>query len=76
MGVLAFNDVQGTELAAGLLGDLRYDTRVLNMELKRRLSNSWSMRLEGIANLSADPKDLTYDGRRDSFLGVEFSFSF
>ncbi len=76
MGVLAFNDVQGTELAAGLLGDLRYDTRVLNMELKRRLSNSWSMRLEGIANLSADPKDLTHDGRRDSFLGVEFSFSF
>ena len=47
------------------------------MELKRRLSNSWSMRLEGIANLSADPKDLmTYGGRRDSFLGVEFSFSF
>ena len=76
MGVLAFNDVQGTELAAGLLGDLRHDTRVLNMELKRRLSNSWSMRLEGIANLSADPEDLTYDGRRDSFLGVEFSFSF
>ena len=76
MGVLAFNDVQGTELAAGLLGDLRHDTRVLNMELKRRLSDSWSMRLEGIANLSADPEDLTYDGRRDSFLGVEFSFAF
>ena len=76
MGVLAFNDVQGTEFAAGLLGDLRHDTRVLNMELKRRLSNSWSMRLEGIANLSADPKDLTYDGRRDSFLGVEFSLGF
>ena len=76
MGVLAFNDVQGTELAAGLLSDLRHDTRVLNMELKRRLSNSWSMRLEGIANLSSDPADLTYDGRRDSFLGVEFSFSF
>ncbi len=76
MGVLAFNDVQGTELAAGLLGDLRHDTRALNMELKRRLSDSWSMRLEGIVNLSTDPQDLTYDGRRDSFLGMEFSFSF
>ena len=76
MGALAFNDVQGTELAAGLLGDLRYDTHALNLELKRRLSDSWTMRLEGIANLSADPEDLTYGGRRDSFLGVEFSFGF
>ncbi len=76
MGVLALNDVQGTELAAGLLGDLRYDTRALNLELKRRLSDRWTMRLEGIATLSSDPQDLTYDGRRDSFLGVDFSYGF
>ena len=76
MGVVAFNDVPGTELAAGLLGDLRYDSHALNLELKRRLSDSWTVRLEAIMNLSADPQDLTYDGRRDSFLGMEFSFSF
>ena len=75
-GFLAFNDVQGTELVAGILGDLRHDYRALNVELKRRVSNRWSMRLEAIANLSADPRDLTYDGRRDSFLGVNFTFSF
>ena len=75
-GLLAFNDVQGTELTAGILGDLRHDYRALSLELKRRLSDSWSMRLEVIANLSADPRDLTYDGRRDSFLGVDFTFSF
>ena len=75
-GLLAFNDVRGTELVAGLLGDLRHDHRTLNLELKRRLSNNWTVRLEGIANLSADPRDLTYDGRRDSFLGVDFTFSF
>ena len=75
-GFLAFNDVQGTELVAGILGDLRHDYRALNFELKRRLSDSWSMRVEAIATLSADPRDLTYDGRRDGFLGVDFTFSF
>ena len=34
------------------------------------------MRLEGIVNLSVDRKDLTYDGRRDSFIGAELKFGF
>ncbi len=75
-GFLALNDVQGTELVAGILTDLRHESRTLNLELKRRLSGSWSMRLEAFANLSSDPQDLTYDGRRDSFLGADFTFSF
>ena len=73
---LAFNDVQGTELAAGVLGDLSRDYRALNLELKRRISGNWSMRFEAIVNLQSDPEDLTYDGRRDSFLGVGFTYSF
>ena len=36
--------------------------------MKRRLSNRWLMRLEASAVLSADPRDTTWDGRRDSFL--------
>ncbi|MDE0422209.1 MAG: hypothetical protein OXK76_15180 [Gammaproteobacteria bacterium] len=75
-GFLAFNDVRGTELVAGLLGDLRHDYRALSIELKRRLSDSWSVRVEVIANLRVDPQDLTYDGRRDSFLGAGLTFSF
>ena len=75
-GALAFNDVQGTELVAGLLADLRHDTRSLNLELKRRLTNGWTMRLEAIAYLRADPQDLTYGGRRDSYLGMDFTYSF
>ena len=74
--VLALNDVQGTELQAGILGDLRHDSRALNLELKRRLSNRWLMRLEASAILSADPRDTTWDGRRDSFLGVDLTLSF
>ena len=75
-GALTFNDVDGTELVAGILADLRHDTRSLNLEFKRRLTNSWTMRLEGIAYLSADPQDLTYGGRRDSYLGTDFTYSF
>ena len=75
-GALAFNDVQGTELVTGVLADLSHDTRSLNLELKRRLTNSWTMRLEAIAYLSADPQDLTYGGRRDSYLGMDFTYSF
>ena len=75
-GFLAFNDVRGTELVAGILTDLRHAYRALNMELKRRLTDTWSMRLELIANLSADPRDLTYDGRRDSFVGAGLTYSF
>ena len=75
-GVLALNDVQGTELVAGILVDLRHDSRALNLELKRRLSNRWLMRMEASAILSADPRDTTWDGRRDSFLGAELTLSF
>ena len=75
-GVLALNDVQGTELVAGILVDLRHDSRALNLELKRRLSNRWLMRMEASAVLSADPRDTTWDGRRDSFLGAELTLSF
>ena len=75
-GFLAFNDVQGTQLVAGLLTDLRHESRTLNLELKRRLTGSWSMRLELFANLRVGAQDLTYDGRRDSFLGVDLTHSF
>ena len=68
--------MHSTELVAGLLADLSHDYRALNVELKRRLSGSWTVRLEAIVNLSSDPEDLTYDGRRDSFLGVDFTYSF
>ncbi len=71
-----FNDVEGTELVAGLLADLRYHYSALNMAFKRRISQDWTLRVEMIANLSSDPEDLTYSARRDSFLGVELTYSF
>ena len=75
-GFLSFNDVQGTELVGGLLSDLDHDSIAVNLEFKRRISNSWLFRVESIVNLRSDPEDLTYDGRRDSFFGIDFTVNF
>ena len=75
-GHLAFNDVQSTEIVAGLLGDLSRNYRALSVEMRRRLSNRWSMRVELIANVEVDPEDITYDARRDSFLALDFNYNF
>lgn len=73
---VALNDVQGTEMAVGLLGDVRHNSRTLSFEFKRRLSDYWSLRVEVIANLSVDPQDIYYDARRDSFAAVHFNYNF
>ncbi len=75
-GFLSFNDVDGTELVAGLLIDFDRTSRSVNLEFKRRLSNYLQLRVESIVVLHSDPKDLAYDGRRDSFLGMGFYASF
>ena len=73
---LAFNDVQGTEIAAGLLGDLSRKYRALSVELKRRLTDNWSLRLEVIANLSVDAQDISYGARRDGFVALNLNYNF
>lgn len=75
-GFLSFNDIMGTELIAGLLADVDHRYRSLNLEFKRRLSDSWTIRIESIVNLSSDPEDVTYDGRRDSFIAIDFTLGF
>ena len=34
------------------------------------------MRLEAIAQLRVDPLDTTYAGRRDSFVGLDITYSY
>ena len=70
------NDVQSTEFIVGVLGDLSRSYRALNVGMNRRLSDNWSMRLEAIAQLRVDPLDMTYAGRRDSFVGLDITYSY
>ena len=74
-GRLAFNDVQGTEVLAGILGDAGHATRTLAVEVNRRISGRWSLRLEAIELLGIDEADLHYDTRRDSFVDLDLVWS-
>ncbi len=73
---LALNDVQGTQITAGLFTDLGRATRTLVLELDRRLSGEWSLRAEAIALLSVDPEDVHYEMRSDSFIDVSLIYNF
>ena len=73
---LAFNDVQGTELLVSTLQGADHDSRVFSVELNRRLSDRWSLRMEAIALRELDPTDILYETRRDSFVEVGIVYSF
>lgn len=74
-GRFALNDVQSTEILGGLLMDLERSTRTLAIELNRRISGRWSLRLEAIDLIAIDAADLHYPTRRDSFVDLGLSWN-
>ena len=73
---LGLNDEQSTEFVLSVLESLDSGSRVLTAELKRRLSDHWSVHAESIVYLGIDEDDLVYPVRRDSFLGVNLDYNF
>ena len=73
---LALNDTQSTEVIAGVLADADHTTRTLSVELKRRLSDQWSVKLEAIVLMDVDEEDIIYDTRRDSFVALNMTYNF
>ena len=73
---IAFNDVQSTELLASILRDADSSGQVLTLELNRRISDQWSLRLESIAFRGIQEVDLTYLTRRDSFVELALIYNF
>ena len=71
-----FNDVQSTEVVAGILADASRSTRSLAFEFSRRVSSRWSVRAEAVVLLRVDPRDIHYEMRHDSFfdLGLVYNF--
>ena len=68
---LALNDVQSTDFVVSMLADLQHSTRSLVVEFNRRLTDQWSLHLEGLFILAVDEADLShYETRRDSFVAV------
>ena len=73
---LGLNDEQSTEFFVAVLHSLDNGSRVLSAEFKRRLSDSWSLHVEGSAYVGIDEEDAVYDVRRDSFIGVNLNYGF
>jgi len=73
---LALNDTQSTEVIAGVLADADHTTRTLSVELKRRLSDQWSVKLEAIVLMDVDEEDIIHDTRRDSFVALNVTYNF
>jgi hypothetical protein len=70
---LALNDVQSSELLAGVIGDLDLDTRFYNLEASRRIGTHWKLSLELRALSGVAPADPFYGLRRDDYLQIELA---
>ena len=73
---LGLNDEPSTEFSVSVLQSLDNGSRVLSAEFRRRLSDSWSLHMEGSAYFDIDAEDAIYDVRRDSFVGVNLDYNF
>ena len=73
----ALNDVDDTSMTAAIVGDLDYDTRTLNLEFSRRLSDTMSINLEAFKFLKRDSRDApTWQVRGDDYLAFNLSYGF
>lgn len=73
---LAFNDVQSTELLAGVGYDLDDKSRSVRLEASRRLGDSLKLNLEGQYFSQIDPGNLLFDISGDSHLLIELAWYF
>lgn len=69
----AFNDVQSSEIIAGIFVDLEFSTRSLRVEANRRLGESWKLNGELQVFSNVDKQDVAYSLRNDSFLNIELA---
>jgi hypothetical protein len=73
---LAFNDVQSSEILAGLLYDAGRHSRSLRVEASRRLGDSWKLNLElqTFSGVAADDPMKLFE--RDDYLQLELAYYF
>ena len=65
---LALNDVQSTELLAGVSLDLEEGARLFTLEASRRVGDRWRLEVDLRVVSHADPADLLFPLRRDDHL--------
>lgn len=73
---LGFNDVQSTEILAGIIFDRTSNTKFYNIEASRRFGESWKAELEVRFFSSAPVNDPAYILRNDDHLRFELRYYF
>ena len=71
-----FNDVQSTEILAGIIIDRKNNSKFYNIEASRRIGDRWKVELEAQVFSSAPKKDPFYNFREDDHLRVELKYFF
>lgn len=73
---LGFNDIQSTELLAGIIFDRENNTKFYNLEASRRIGDNWKAELELRFFSSVPPQDLAYWFRDDDHIRFELRYYF
>lgn len=68
---LAFNDVQSTDILAGVIIDRETGAGLLNIEASRRFGDSWKLEVQARGFLNVDIDDPLYGYSNDSHLQLE-----
>jgi hypothetical protein len=73
---LALNDVQSTELLAGLIVDLDHGDRFYSLEAERRLGNAWKLGLEARVFTHINEANPFWDIRNDDYAQLNLEWFF
>ena len=73
---LGLNDVQSTEILAGIIIDRTHNTRFYSIEASRRLGNNWKIALESRFFSAVPTQDPLFILRDDDYLRVEIKYYF
>jgi len=68
---LALNDIQGSELLAGVIQDLDSDTMAYLLEASRRIGDSWKLEVEVRLYDNVATDDFLYAFRQDDLIQME-----
>ncbi len=70
---LTFNDVQSTQILAGVMIDAGSAGRSYNVEAERRIGDNWKLSLEARGVFHVKPGDFLYQFRRDNSLRINLA---
>ncbi|MGR9073419.1 MAG: hypothetical protein ACU833_10185, partial [Gammaproteobacteria bacterium] len=71
-----FNDVQSTEILAGVIFDRTDNAKFYNVEASRRLGDNWKIELEARIFSGAPKSDPAYPIRQDDHVRLELTYHF